>query len=142
MSKIKIDEKIENMNRDQMIEILRLIEIILKKELEDLIEEYYNNKEKYSKIEKEIIENKINLIRSKKKKYEKKSIKDNISIYDYNNEKMLFHKTEVNVNKMIEIIDNENEIKEIFLIEKNRKKRIQKKELFEINKDFKILIKL
>lgn len=137
------DKKIKNMERmskDQMLELLRVIEIIEKKNIDEIIENFYKDSNDYLNIEKELIENKINIIKSKNIKYKSIEKCENIKIYTYEKEIQIYHKTDVNVTKIKEKIEN-NPQKEIFIKEKNKIKKIKKEDIDKINKDFEIILK-
>ena len=76
-------KNMEKMNKEQMLELLRAVEIIEKKNIDEIIKNYYLNLENYLSIENELIENKINLIRSKNNKYISVESYENIKIYTY-----------------------------------------------------------
>jgi hypothetical protein len=79
-------KKINEMSKEELLETIRLIELIIKKETIELIENFSLEKENYLEIEKELIENKINLIKSLNiKKYTKKEKIENMTIYKYEN---------------------------------------------------------
>lgn len=128
------------MNRGQLLEVVFLLELINKKNLEDIIKDYKSNSKNYSNMEIELINNKLNLIKSKKTKYIKNENVENIKVYSYEERIELYHDTIINKNKIIEIIEKENK-NEIFLIENKKEKKIKKEDIYKINKDFKILIK-
>jgi hypothetical protein len=71
------------MNRGQLLEVVFLLELINKKNLEDIIKDYKSNSKNYSNMEIELINNKLNLIKSKKTKYIKNENVENIKVYSY-----------------------------------------------------------
>ena len=79
-------KKIDEMSKKELLETIRLIELIIKKETIELIENFSLEKKNYIEIEKELIENKINLIKSLNiKKYTQKESIENMTIYKYEN---------------------------------------------------------
>lgn len=140
MSEGKKIKNMERMSKDQMLELLRVIEIIKKKNIDEIIEDFYKDSSDYLNIEKELIENKINIIKSKNIKYKSIEKCENIKIYTYEKEIQIYHKTDVNVTKIKEKIEN-NPQKEIFIKEKNKIKKIKKEDIDKINKDFEIILK-
>ena len=137
------DKKIKNMekmNKDQMLELLRMIEIITKKDIDEIINNFYNNLDRYMDIEKELIDKKINLIKSKNIKYKKFESYENIKIYTYDEEIQIYHKTSLNLEKIKEIMEN-NINKKIFIKEKNKMREIKREDVDKINKDFEIIFK-
>ena len=79
-------KKINEMSKKELLETIRLIELIIKKETIELIENFSLEKKNYIEIEKELIENKINLIKSLNiKKYTQKESIENMTIYKYEN---------------------------------------------------------
>ena len=133
-------KKIDKMNKDQMLELIRLIEIIQRKSIQQIIIEYYENANEYQLIEKELIDNKIALIKSKTTKYLNIEINENVTAYTYDTEIKVYHKTIINKEAIKTILKNIEE-KEIFIKEKYRRKKITREDINRINNDFEIVIK-
>jgi hypothetical protein len=133
-------KNMEKMNKEQMLELLRTVEIIEKKNIDEIIKDYYLNLENYLSIENELIENKINLIKSKNNKYISVESYENIKIYTYNNEIQIYHKTKINIEKIKEKIKN-TKTDNIYIKEKNKTRKISIEDIERMNKDFEIIIK-
>lgn len=123
-----------------MLQLIRIIELIEKKDINEILIEYRKKSNNYTNIDKELIENKINLIKLNNSKYISVEKTENIQIYKYENEIKIYIKTYINKEKINEIIKDIKE-KEIFIKEKNRKKKIKKEDIYKLNKDFEIIIK-
>ena len=130
-------KNIRNMTKDQLVETIFLIEMINKKKIFESIKEFEKKKELYTNLEIDLIENKIETILFKKKKYIQSEKKENITIYEYENEIKIFHKTEINKEKIIELIKDKEKIK---IKEGKKFKNIKLKDIFSLNKDFEIII--
>ena len=134
-------KNMEKMNKEQMLELLRTVEIIERKNIDEIIKDYYLKLENYLNIENELIENKINLIRSKNNKYMTVESYENIKIYTYNNEIKIYHKTKINIEKIKEkILNTKND--NIYIKEKNKTRKISIQDIEKMNKDFEIIIKI
>lgn len=127
-------KKINEMSKKELLETIRLIELIIKKETIELIENFSLEKKNYIEIEKELIENKINLIKSLNiKKYTQKESIENMTIYKYEN-------NEINIywNKKIELESLKKEInrhnKNIYIKKNNKSKKIELNDLEKIIK--------
>ena len=140
MNEEKKIKNMERMNKDQMLELLRIVEIIEKKNIDEIIQNFYNNSKNYLNIEKELIENKINMIKSKNIKYKNIEKYENVKIYSYEKEIQIYHKTDINTTMIKEKIE-QNPEKNIFIKEKNKIKKIKKEDIDKINKDFEIVLK-
>ena len=140
MNEGKKIKNMERMNKDQMLELLRIVEIIEKKNIDEIIQNFYNNSKNYLNIEKELIENKINMIKSKNIKYKNIERCENVRIYSYEKEIQIYHKTNINTTMIKEKIE-QNPEKNIFIKEKNKIKEIKKEDIDKINKDFEIVLK-
>ena len=140
MNEEKKIKNMERMNKDQMLELLRIVEIIEKKNIDEIIQNFYNNSKNYLNIEKELIENKINMIKSKNIKYKNIEKCGNVKIYSYEKEIQIYHKTDINTTMIKEKIE-QNPEKNIFIKEKNKIKKIKKEDIDKINKDFEIVLK-
>ena len=140
MNEEKKIKNMERMNKDQMLELLRIVEIIEKKNIDEIIQNFYNNSKNYLNIEKELIENKINIIKSKNIKYKNIEKYENVKIYSYEKEIQIYHKTDINTTMIKEKIE-QNPEKNIFIKEKNKIKKIKKEDIDKINKDFEIVLK-
>jgi hypothetical protein len=123
-----------------MLQLIRIIELIEKKDINEILIEYRKKLNNYNNIDKELIENKINLIKLNRSKYISVEKTENIQIYKYENEIKIYIKTYINKEKIKEILKDIKE-KEIFIKEKNRKKKIKKEDIYKLNKDFEIIIK-
>jgi hypothetical protein len=134
-------KNMEKMNREQMLELLRTVEIIEKKNIDEIIKDYYLNLENYLSIENELIENKINLIKSKNNKYISVESYENIKIYTYNNEIQIYHKTKINIEKIKEKIRNAK-TDNIYIREKNKTRKVSIEDIERMNRDFEIIIKM
>ena len=134
-------KNMEKMNKEQMLELLRTVEIIEKKNIDEIIKDYYLNLENYLSIENELIENKINLIKSKNNKYISVESYENIKIYTYNNEIQIYHKTKINIEKIKEKIKNAK-TDNIYIREKNKTRKISIEDIERMNRDFEIIIKM
>jgi len=134
-------KNMEKMNKEQMLELLRTLEIIERKNIDQIIKDYYLKLENYLNIENELIENKINLIKSKNNKYMTVESYENIKIYTYNNEIKIYHKTKINIEKIKEkILNTKND--NIYIKEKNKTRKISIQDIEKMNKDFEIIIKI
>ena len=89
-----------------MLELLRIVEIIEKKNIDEIIQNFYNNSKNYLNIEKELIENKINMIKSKNIKYKNIEKYENVKIYSYEKEIQIYHKTDINTTMIKEKIEH------------------------------------
>jgi hypothetical protein len=87
-----------------------------------------------------LIENKINIIKSKNIKYKNIEKYENVKIYSYEKEIQIYHKTDINTTMIKEKIE-QNPEKNIFIKEKNKIKKIKKEDIDKINKDFEIVLK-
>jgi hypothetical protein len=134
-------KNMEKMNKEQMLELLRTLEIIERKNIDQIIKDYYLKLENYLNIENELIENKINLIKSKNNKYMTVESYENIKIYTYNNEIKIYHKTKINIEKIKEKIKNTKN-DNIYIKEKNKTRKISIQDIEKMNKDFEIIIKI
>jgi hypothetical protein len=134
-------KNMEKMNKEQMLELLRTLEIIERKNIDQIIKDYYLKLENYLNIENELIENKINLIKSKNNKYMTVESYENIKIYTYNNEIKIYHKTKINIEKIKEKIKNTKN-DSIYIKEKNKTRKISIQDIEKMNKDFEIIIKI
>ena len=134
-------KNMEKMNKEQMLELLRTIEIIEKKNIDEIIKDYYLKLENYLSIENELIENKINLIRSKNNKYISVESYENIKIYTYNNEIQIYHKTKINIEKIKEKIKN-TKTDSVYIKEKNKTRKTSIEDIERMNRDFEIIIKI
>ena len=138
MEDFKNSIKIYNLNREELLEILRLIELIEKKEIIDIIINYRNNKEKYSKIEIEIIEKKIEQIKSIKAKYIKKEKIKNITIYSYEKLTKIYWNTKANLDEILEELNKYN--KEIYIKHGEKIKKIKKEDIKDLMKEINNII--
>ena len=138
MEDFKNSIKIYNLNREELLEILRLIELIEKKEIIDIIINYRNNKEKYSKIEIEIIEKKIEQIKSIKAKYIKKEKIKNITIYSYEKLTKIYWNTKANLDEILEELNKYN--KEIYIKNGEKIKKIKKEDIKDLMKEINNII--
>jgi hypothetical protein len=134
-------KNMEKMNKEQMLELLRTLEIIERKNINEIIKDYYLKLESYLNIENELIENKINLIKSKNNKYTAVESHENIKIYTYNSEIKIYHKTKINIEKIIERIKN-TKTDNIYIKEKNKTRKISIQDIERMNKDFEIIVKI
>jgi len=140
MNEKKKIENMQKMSRDQMLELLRVVEIIEKKNIDEIIQNFYNNLENYLNIERELVENKINMIKSRNIKYKSTEKYENVKIYNYENEIQIYHKTDINTTMIKEKIQ-QNPEKNIFIKEKNKIKKMKKEDIDKINKNFEIILK-
>jgi len=127
-------KKINEMSKEELLETIRLIELIIKKETIELIENFSLEKENYLEIEKELIENKINLIKSLNiKKYTKKEKIENMTIYKYeNNEINIYWNKEIELESLKKEINKHN--KNIYIKKNNKSKKIGLEDLEKIIK--------
>jgi len=123
MNEKKKIENMQKMSRDQMLELLRVVEIIEKKNIDEIIQNFYNNLENYLNIERELVENKINMIKSRNIKYKSTEKYENVKIYNYENEIQIYHKTDINTTMIKEKIQQNPEKKYFY---KRKKIKLKK----------------
>lgn len=138
MNNIKIS-KMENMSKEQLFETLLLIELIEKREIIEIIEKYKKEKNSYTKLEIEIIDNKIEKIKKmKEKKYIKKEICENLTIYSYTDFIKIYWKEKTKEEELIKEINKHK--KNAYIKEKEKIKKIDTNDLFYIMKKEKYII--
>lgn len=126
MIKININE-INEINK--LKEIIWLLEILEKKNIEDIINDNIKNIDQYSEIDKELINIKINILKNmKNKKYLNKKEEDNFIIYEYNDRIDIYIKKKIRKEELINKISyyNSNSFKLLFKNKEIKKEDCEK----------------